>query len=342
MSIIRYVPTLIVIVHVSLSQSWIDRLGKKPAPCPQTWRSILGEYQSKGDTVYLFEKDGQLALQTKRGVSTRLDPMSDDLYGILGTELFGQNTVIITKRAKTFDVALRFGPREFVRILTGGEGETTFRITPLRPVDELRKEALKAQPPKETGVFVQADLVELTKLDSTIKLDIRYASANNFAGEPFYSQAKAFMQRPAAEALVRAHRNLRRLGYGLLIHDAYRPWYVTKMFWEATPDDKKIFVADPSKGSRHNRGCAVDATLYELPSGKPVAMPSGYDEFSERAYPSYPGGTSLERWHRELLRRALEEEGFAVYEWEWWHFDYKDWQKYPIGTLTFEEIEGRK
>jgi D-alanyl-D-alanine dipeptidase len=128
------------------------------------------------------------------------------------------------------------------------------------------------------------------------------------------------------------------MGYGLLIHDAYRPWYVTKIFWDATPDDKKIFVADPNQGSRHNRGCAVDLSLYELASGKPVEMVGVYDEMSERSYPGYPGGTSLQRWHRELLRRVMESEGFLVYPFEWWHFDYRDWQKYPILNTPFEKL----
>jgi serine beta-lactamase-like protein LACTB len=147
------------------------------------------------------------------------------------------------------------------------------------------------------------------------------------------------MQRPAAQALVRVSKRLRAEGYGLLVHDAYRPWYITKVFWDATPDDKKVFVADPAKGSRHNRGCAVDLTLYDLKTGKPVEMVSTYDETTNRAYPDYPGGTSLQRWHRKLLRDAMEAEGFTVYEAEWWHFDYKDWQKYRIGNLTFNQIK---
>ena len=176
-------------------------------------------------------------------------------------------------------------------------------------------------------------------VDDAIKLDIRYASDNNFLGAPLYTSARAFMQRPAAEALARVHKKLAEQGYGLLIYDAYRPWYVTRMFWEATPEKQRIFVADPAKGSRHNRGCAVDLTLYDLKTGRPVEMVSGYDEMTERAYPDYPGGTSLQRWHRELLRRAMEAEGFTVYEAEWWHFDYKDWRKYPILNLTFEELK---
>ncbi len=216
--------------------------------------------------------------------------------------------------------------------------EAIFRIRPLRPVEELRREALLAQPPKESGNLRKAELVELIKLDSTIKLDIRYATADNFLSTPMYSQARAFMERPAAEAVVRANRLLTARGYGLLIHDAYRPWYVTKMFWEATPSDKRIFVANPAEGSKHNRGCAVDLTLYDLKNGRAVKMPSLYDEMTERAYADYPGGTSDERERRKILREAMEAEGFAVYPQEWWHFDYKDWKQYPILNIRFEEI----
>jgi len=154
----------------------------------------------------------------------------------------------------------------------------------------------------------------------------------------FYTLAEAYMQRPAAEALVRAHRKLKEQGYGLLIHDAYRPWYVTKMFWDATPEDKKIFVANPANGSRHNRGCAIDLTLYDLKTGKVVEMVAGYDEMTDRSFPDYYGGTTAQRWHRKLLRDVMEAEGFVIYEFEWWHFDYKDWRKYSIGNKRFEEL----
>jgi D-alanyl-D-alanine dipeptidase len=216
--------------------------------------------------------------------------------------------------------------------------DSTFRITPLRPVAELEKEALSARPPQELGHFRPPELVEVIKLDPTIRLDIRYATTNNFLSTPMYSQSRAFLERPAAEALARVQRSLKPQGYGLLIHDAYRPWYVTRMFWDATPDDKKIFVADPKQGSRHNRGCAVDLTLYDLKTGAAVTMPSGYDEMSKRAYADYPDGTPQEREHRAVLRRAMEKEGFTVYPQEWWHFDYKDWKLYPILNVRFEEI----
>lgn len=195
-------------------------------------------------------------------------------------------------------------------------------------------------PPKETGQFRQSDLVEITQLDSTVRLDIRYATTNNFLHRPVYAQAKAFLQRPAAEALVRAHQSLKAKGYGIVVFDGYRPWSVTKLFWDSASDaERKIeFVANPKKGSRHNRGCAADISLFDLTTGKEVTMPSGYDEFSERAFPTYAGGTAESRRSRDLLRAAMEAEGFTVYPAEWWHFDYKDWKIYRIQNIPFEAI----
>jgi D-alanyl-D-alanine dipeptidase len=128
----------------------------------------------------------------------------------------------------------------------------------------------------------------------------------------------------------------------LTVHDAYRPWYVTKIFWDATPADKKWLVANPASGSKHNRGCAVDLTLYDMRTGRTVEMVSTYDESTERAYAEYPGGTSLQRWHRSLLRSVMEAEGFTANLQEWWHFDYKDWRQYPIMNVRFDQIGARK
>jgi D-alanyl-D-alanine dipeptidase len=221
------------------------------------------------------------------------------------------------------------------------EQSPVFRITPVRPVAELRKEALGAVPPQEKGPFREPDLVELVKLDPSIHLDIRYATKDNFLGTPVYQEARAFLQRDAAEALVRVSHALKEKGYGLLIHDAYRPWWVTKVFWDATPPDKHEFVADPKDGSRHNRGCAVDLTLYRLDDGQAVEMPSLYDEMSERSYPGYTGGSVEARRLRDLLRHAMEAQGFKVYSSEWWHFDYRDWREYPILNIPFDHISSR-
>src|SRR5882672_4355413 len=311
----------------------------KPSPAPARWRGLIGEYGPDDDILIILEKDGKLCALFKRAELEPLDEVSRNVFKFPVLGPHAQQTVIFTSDSSERATQLAVDGVVLKRRQVGPEaGANQLRVKPVRAVPELMKEARAAQPPKENGEFRQLDLVELTKLDPTIKLEIRYATTNNFLGTIFYSEARAFMQRPAAAAVVRVNRKLRAQGYGLLVHDAYRPWYVTKVFWDATPDDKKVFVADPAKGSRHNRGCAVDLTLYDLKTKKPVEMVSTYDETTARAYPDYPGGTSLQRWHRKLLRDAMESEGFTVYEAEWWHFDYQDWRKYLIGNVTFEQI----
>ena len=194
------------------------------------------------------------------------------------------------------------------------------------------------RPPVEQGSFHRADLVELVRLDPSIHLDIRYATPDNIVHRRVYRQARAFLQRPAAEALLRAHRALAAGGFGVLVFDGYRPWSVTKLFWDLVRPEQRAFVADPKKGSKHNRGCAVDLTLYELSTGRQVEMPSAYDETSERASPDFTGGTEEQRGRRDLLRAAMEKEGFTVEPNEWWHFNYKAWREYPILDIPFESI----
>ena len=180
-------------------------------------------------------------------------------------------------------------------------------------------------------------MIELTNLDPSIRLDIRYARDDNFMGRPVYPAARAFLQPVAAEAVVSVHRRLAERGLGLVIFDGYRPWSITKLFWEVVRPEHRKFVADPERGSKHNRGCAVDLSLFDLDSGEFLPMPSGYDEFTERAAPDYTGGTDTERANRDLLRSSMESAGFTVNPREWWHFDHLDWESYPILDLSFEE-----
>jgi serine beta-lactamase-like protein LACTB len=311
---------------------------KKPAPAPAKFRGLIGEYGWDHNTLFVFELDGKLYCLIEWIALYPLTELKEDVYRMPDFGMYPGEKLVFHRdkagRATEVEAASVVFPR---RKLDGEDGET-FRIQPVRPLAELRKEALAAKPPMETREFRKPELVDVTTLDKTVKLDIRYATDNNFLSTPFYTSARAFLQKPAAEALVRAHKKLAERGYGLLIHDGYRPWHVTKMFWDATPEKWHHFVADPSKGSRHNRGCAVDLTLYDLKTGKVIEMVSGFDEMSDRSYPDYIGGTALQRWHRDLLRSAMEAEGFSVYEAEWWHFDYRDWREYPILNLTFEEL----
>jgi D-alanyl-D-alanine dipeptidase len=282
--------------------------GPKPAASAST---AVGEYDSNSGIQFVIEDGGKLYLLDTARASMKRTPLAESEIASLG----------LRRRS--------VGPEA---------GQNQLQVRPVRPVAEVRAEALAASPPAEPPAARPADLVELTALDPTIRLEIRYATTNNFLGTKIYDEARAFMQRPAAEAVVRANQKLRTLGYGLLIHDAYRPWYVTKIFWDATPVDKRWLVANPAQGSKHNRGAAVDLTLFDLSTGQPVDMPSTYDESTGRAYADYPGGTSLQRWYRALLRNAMVGEGFLVNPSEWWHFDYKSWHDYSLGNVAFDRI----
>ena len=307
----------------------------KPQSPPSAWLPLIGEYGVGADRLLVREDGGRLELVIGRSAWT-LTPASQGFTVDSGPY---RGAAARFEREPGGAVArLDLGATFRPRLPVGTEEGVSFRIVPLHPVDSLRDAALAMRPPRQPAGLRAPDLVDLTSLDPRIKLDIRYATTNDFLGSAMYSSARAFLQRPAAEALRRALLRLAPLGFGLLIHDAYRPWYVTRMFWDATPDSQHMFVANPDSGSRHNRGCAVDLTLYDLRTGAPVRMVGGYDEFSPRSYADYPGGTSLQRWYRALLRTAMEREGFKVVREEWWHFDYKDWRRYPVLNLAFEEL----
>ena len=311
--------------------------GPKPPDISPEWQRLVGIYRHNKDSVIILERDRNLFWKGEQGTEFHVGEQGETEFSVWFGDL----------RAKKFSSnldtsgsvsSLTLGDKVYTRVDAGSDPAHFFQVTPLKPVSELRQKALLDVPPKEAGPFRTSDLVELTSLDPAFHLDIRYAQSDNFLSTPVYTQARAFMQRPAAEALQRVGKKLQPLGYGLLIHDAYRPWYVTKIFWAATPPKDHNFVADPKKGSKHNRGCAVDLTLYDLATAMPSEMPGRYDEMSPRSFPTFPGGTSLQRWHRDLLRKAMESEGFSVNEDEWWHFDFRDWKQYPILNVSFEDL----
>ena len=309
-----------------------------PPDAPRDLKRLIGEYRSADDKLTIYEAGGRLRVEGLGFDQAPLQQQSALRFFVEAPPPRGQTPVQfeLDRDGQAASVMVGASRLQFKDI--GRETVQQIRADVKSDSGRLRAAALAAKPPVEPQPKRAFDLVNLASVDPTIKFDIRYASSNNFIGFPLYERAAAFMQRPAAEAIGRVERSLASKGYGLLIHDAYRPWFVTKMFWDATPESAHVFVADPSEGSRHNRGCAVDLTLYELKSGDAVEMTGRYDEMSPRSFVDYLGGTSRQRWLRELLRSEMEAQGFAVYPEEWWHFDYKDWSDYAIGTATFTQL----
>lgn len=179
------------------------------------------------------------------------------------------------------------------------------------------------------------DLVELKKIIPGITLEILYASKENFTGKIVYPSARCFLRLKPAQRLFKVQQKLQKQGLNLKIWDGYRPLSVQNFFWQICPNPR--YVADPVIGSRHNRGAAVDLTLVDA-GGKELLMPTGFDDFSEKAHRNYRGGSPEALKNRQILEEAMVQEGFLPYSDEWWHFDDPDWKEYPILDVPFEEL----
>ncbi|MFA5404543.1 MAG: M15 family metallopeptidase [Ignavibacteria bacterium] len=188
-------------------------------------------------------------------------------------------------------------------------------------------------------VFAQYDLVDVWKLDTTIVLDIRYATTNNFTGKQVYDEAKFFLRTEPAKKILEVQKELKSLGLCLKIFDGYRPLSIQKKFWEILPDER--YVADPKKGSRHNRGAAVDLTLVDK-NGYEIPMPTPYDDFTDKASRNYMDLPSQIIINRKFLEDLMTKYGFIGMPTEWWHFDYNGWEKYDVLDVDFKDLENGK
>jgi D-alanyl-D-alanine dipeptidase len=180
------------------------------------------------------------------------------------------------------------------------------------------------------------ELVEIKKAIPNIKLDIRYATKNNFMQQVMYKQARAFARKPVVEALKKIQKELNKKGYGLKIFDGYRPYTITVEFYKKASD--KNFVANPAKGSKHNRGCAVDLTLINLKTGKEIPMPTPYDSFSASAAAKYENVSPEVKKNRDFLIGVMGKYQMNVLENEWWHYDFSGWKNYDLMDIPFEKL----
>jgi D-alanyl-D-alanine dipeptidase len=187
---------------------------------------------------------------------------------------------------------------------------------------------VKANPDKQ--------LVEIKKYIPEIVLDLRYATSNNFMHRRMYTTAKAFARLPVVKALQQVEAELKTLGLGLKIYDAYRPYSVTVNFYEMASDTN--FVADPRKGSKHNRGCAIDLSLINIKTGKELDMPTGFDSFSGKAGADYMDLPAPQITNRELLKTVMSKYGFKVISTEWWHYDFTGWGGYELLDIPVQAL----
>lgn len=180
------------------------------------------------------------------------------------------------------------------------------------------------------------ELIEIKKAIPSIVLDIRYATKNNFMKQIMYKHPRAFARKPVVQQLKTIQAELAKKGYGLKIFDAYRPYAITLAFYEKASD--KNFVANPAKGSKHNRGCAVDLTIIDLKTGKDVPMPTTYDSFAPEAAPHFNELPEEIIKNRDFLIATMQAHGFKVIYNEWWHFDFNGWQDYDLMDVPFTAL----
>jgi D-alanyl-D-alanine dipeptidase/CubicO group peptidase (beta-lactamase class C family) len=312
---------------------------QRPQEPHEDQAGVIGEYGWNHNIVRIYERDGETYARVEWSEHHKLERLGRDEYRFPATGSYSNEELRFMRDERGVAMAVSLSGFALPRRDLGAETEARSR-TSARFIADLVAGARRMSPPTQSGRLRKPDLVEVNKLEPSTKVEVRYATANNFMGAPFYDQPRFFLQRPAASGLIRAHRKLAEQGFGIVLIDGYRPWYATRMFWDAVPPESRPFVADPSQGSRHNRGCAADISMFELASGKMVDMPGRYDEPSSRSSPLHLGGTSLQRWRRDLLKQAMEAEGFDVYVNEWWHFDYGEWREYPIMNVDFGAIGG--
>ncbi len=326
-----------------------------PADAPKDVKHILGFYYGNGENIIIRENGGSLELlyrfskEDKSFAGANVYPLKKqhfDAYTLTeaGPMSATEAKVSFERDPDGFGIACRVGGHTYSRYFIGntvGEREVNFRLPPHTEEEwtQLRGQAQQAVMPAALAEGEQARLVDAAALEGVL-LDSRYASADNCFGAPLYTANKLYLSEQAAAALAKVQQQLAAHGYGLVLWDAYRPWSVSKLASLALPEKNKGMLDDPdTKGSAHNTGNAVDVSLYSLSTGEQLEMPSGFDEPSFRQFASYAGGTSRQRYLRDLLRDYMELNGFKGIEMEWWHFDYAPETNWAHLNIPLENLQ---
>ena len=300
-------------------------------PVPRDISYILGLYYGEGSRFLIRENDGNLELLYNYDSESRdfshsntfpLKKEHFDSYTIneAGPVLSAEEAVRFERNAQGQGITCSIGGKRFSRFFYPGQNNNAFRFPAAANYDALVKEAAAAVEPANLQQGQAVQLVNLLTTVPQVKLDLRYASANNCFGKPLYPVAKAYAGANVAAALTKVAHSLAQDGYGLLIWEAYRPWSASKLAYDLLPAANKNMLASPAQGDIHNTGLAVDVSLYDLKTGAPLTMISDYDEISPRQYSKFPGGTTEQRYLRDYLQHVMHQNGFTTSAMEWWHF----------------------
>lgn len=305
----------------------------EPKDCPKDLKYILGMYYGNGEMFLLRENNGEVELVYRfwqndyTFAGSNVYPLYKEHFDSYTINESGplnhlDAAVRIERSREGYGVSCSVGGNRYSRRFFAGENGRPFRFAPVSDWQALKTAADAAVMPAQLGAGQQAQLVDLAQAVPGLKFDLRYAQADNCFGQALTDDQRAFLDADAAQALAQAQQYLKPYGYGILVWEAYRPWSVSKLAYDALPADKKSMLPAPEVGFSHNTGRSIDVSLYLLANGENAGMISGFDEPSVRQYASFAGGTTLERYRRDLLRSAMQMAGFTASETEWWHFDY--------------------
>ena len=318
-------------------------------PVPKDVKSLLGLYYGNSSVFLLREEKGNLQIvyhtdPEDRGFTyANIFPLKKnhfDSYSMSeeGPLLSAEATVHFERDSDGNGIACKIGGKRFARDFFPGEGNKVIRLEKHADYQSLKEAAPRAVLPAKLQQGQPGRLVRIRSVIPNVKFDLRYTDSNNIFGVPLFEATEAFAEAETVSALKKVADKLSARGFGLLVWEGYRPWYVSKLASDLLPKDKKDMLPPPDKGEDRNTGRTVDVSLYDLVTGEAVNMISDFDEVSVRQYPGFTGGTERQRNLRDMLAAVMKECGFTQGKEEWWHFTFGDtngWQhlNIPYGQI---------
>ena len=317
---------------------------------PKDVTYLLGMYYGNSSVFLLREEKGNLQIVYHADPNDRdfsranifpLKKVRFDSYELNeeGPLFGGEAAVHFERDTDGNGIVCKIGGKRFARNFFPGEGNKLYRVEANAEYQSLKDAAPKAALPARLQQGQAGRLVRIRSAVPNVKFDLHYAGEDNIFGVPLYDAAEAFAEAETAAALKKAADKLAVQGYGLLVWEGYRPWYVSKLASDLLPKDKKGMMPSPDKGEDRNTGRTVDVSLYDLASGQAVKMISDFDEVSVRQFPNFAGGTERQRFLRDMLAAVMKDCGFTQGKEEWWHFSLGDTQGWRHLNIPYGQIK---